>query len=154
MRKVSFLVIGAAFMAYVVSPANAVPLVAGASSSAQTMDPMIQQVQQRTFAGQRGVGARRAIAARPGAVQVARPGGFQPGAVRVVGDRRQYYGNRGGSWGWGWAPVVGIGLLGAAAIAASQQPYYADELDCHWERQRVYDDYGNPRGTRRVEVCD
>ena len=42
---------------------------------------------------------------------------------------------------------------GYARPAYGPAPVY-DGGDCHFERQRVVDEYGNYAGTRRVRVCD
>lgn len=44
---------------------------------------------------------------------------------------------------------MALGILGAG-IAAQQ--YYLDT--CHWERRRVFDEYGRFIGWQRVRICD
>ncbi len=118
--------------------ATALPISVGATLSAPTAHPLIEQVQL-----QRRVGAGRVVAGR--------------GAVR--GGR--FAGRRGGGGiGPAGAAAIGLGILGvaAAAAAANQQPQYYEPAPvygpaCGWERQPVYDRFGNYRGTRRVQVC-
>ena len=60
--------------------------------------------------------------------------------------------------------AVGV-MVGAAAAGAAQPPVvvyeeptpvYVEETppECHMERQPVFDEDGNPAGSRRVRVCD
>jgi hypothetical protein len=59
--------------------------------------------------------------------------------------------------------AVGVRLGAAAASAARpvpppvvvyERPVEYVEPVCHFERQPVFDEYGNPAGARRVRVCD
>ena len=133
MRKGLVLVFGAAIVAgaLISAPvtATAMPAASGASQTELATSPLIEKVQ-----------VRRRVPVR-GPVRGVRRGGRGIGGVG--------------------AAAVGLGILGiaAAAAAANQQPQYYEPAPvygppCHFERQPVYDRFGNYRGDRRVRVCD
>ena len=136
MRKGLVLAFGAAIVAgaMISAPvtATAMTVNAGVSQMELATSPLIEQVQMRR-----------------------RVGGPVRGPVRGGGRR--------GGIGAAGAAAIGLGILGvaAAAAAANQRPaeYYEPAPVyggpvCHFERQPVYDRFGNYRGDRRVRVCD
>lgn len=55
--------------------------------------------------------------------------------------------------------LIGGALLGGAIAAsrpayAEPAPVYVEEPVCHFERQRVWDDYNGVWRFRRIRVCD
>ncbi|MCI4677229.1 hypothetical protein K9U39_13275 [Rhodoblastus acidophilus] len=63
-------------------------------------------------------------------------GGYNPGAAAAAG-------------------LIGGLALGAVAASAANRPYYAEPAgDCWIERRRVYDQWGNYIGHRRIRVCE
>ena len=144
MRKGMAFAFGAAAVASLLAlaPVTAAAMPQGAAPAVPSMIEKTQSVKP----GARGAG--RAVAGRGYA------GRGYPG--------RGYAGRRGGGIGPGGAAILGLGILGVAgAIAASQQPQYYEQPAypvygpaCGYERQPVYDRYGNYRGDRNVRVCN
>ncbi len=81
--------------------------------------------------------------------------------------RRQVRRSRGNGLAIGLGAAAVIGILGAAAAAnaapapqyhygpgyyGAPQPVYVQPA-CGWQRQDLYDSYGNYAGARRVKVC-
>lgn len=52
------------------------------------------------------------------------------------------------------AGVVGAIALGAIAASAAQARPAQPAYECGWERQPVYNQWGEFAGWRRVQVCD
>ena len=130
------LAIGAAFAS---APASAAPLGLSATAPGAAIgtqvDPNLIEVRRR------GGG---------GVVRGGRVGGR--GVVRGgrVGGRGFARGGRGYGRGVG-AAAVGIGILGAAAIAAGAAQAAPG---CWWEVRPVYDRWGNYLGDRNTRVCN
>lgn len=120
---------GAAFLAM---PASAAPLgisgVAAGAPGTVSADSNIIQVQRRGAVQRRGV-----VRGRP------------------VGRGRVVVRGRGYGRGVG-AAAVGLGILGAAAIAAGAAN--AEPRECWVERRPVYDRWGNYIGDRNTRVCN
>lgn len=87
-------------------------------------------------------------------VQIRRRGGgprvgVAPGRGFRGGGRRGL--STGAAVGLG-VGAAALGILGAAAAANAAPPAVVYD-DCYWTSRRVYDDWGNYVGRRRVQVC-
>jgi len=112
-----------------------------------------------TNGGSAGAGAAFALSADAPAAPIEktqfrrRGGGPRVGVAPGRGFRGG--GRRGLSTGAAVGLGVGaaaLGILGAAAAANAAPPAVVYD-DCYWTSRRVYDDWGNYVGRRRVQVC-